>query len=61
MNQASNVYEEDGHQVIQCNIRDITYRKRAEEERRLLLASAQWHARRLTLLTSSRMSFSPQL
>src|SRR4030095_13003383 len=37
----SNVYEEDGHQVIQCNIRDITDRKRAEEERRLLLASAQ--------------------
>jgi PAS domain S-box-containing protein len=37
----SNVYEEDGHQVIQCNIRDITDRKRAEEERRLLLESAQ--------------------
>jgi PAS domain S-box-containing protein len=37
----SNVYEEDGHQVIQCNIRDITDRKRAEEERQLLLASAQ--------------------
>jgi len=27
----SNVYAEDGHQVIQCNIRDITERKRAEE------------------------------
>jgi PAS domain S-box-containing protein len=37
----SNVYEEDSHQVIQCNIRDITDRKRAEEERSLLLASAQ--------------------
>jgi PAS domain S-box-containing protein len=37
----SNVYEEDGHQVIQCNIRDITDRKRAEEERRLLLESAK--------------------
>jgi PAS domain S-box-containing protein len=37
----SNVYEEDGHQVIQCNIRDITDRKRAEEERGLLLESAQ--------------------
>ena len=37
----SNVYEEDGHQVIQCNIRDITDRKQAEEERGLLLASAQ--------------------
>lgn len=37
----SNVYEEDSHQVIQCNIRDITDRKRAEEERTLLLATAQ--------------------
>lgn len=37
----SNVYEEDGHQVIQCNIRDITDRKQAEKERTLLLAAAQ--------------------
>jgi PAS domain S-box-containing protein len=37
----SNVYEEDIHQVIQCNIRDITDRKRAEKERTLLLAAAQ--------------------
>ena len=37
----SNVYEEDTHQVIQCNIRDITDRKRAESERSLLLARAQ--------------------
>ena len=37
----SNVYEEDGHRVIQCNIRDVTDRKHAEQERRLLLASAQ--------------------
>jgi PAS domain S-box-containing protein len=37
----SNVYKEDTHQVIQCNIRDITDRKRAEEERTLLLAAAQ--------------------
>ena len=37
----SNVYEEDGHQVIQCNIRDITDRKRADKERTLLLAAAQ--------------------
>jgi PAS domain S-box-containing protein len=37
----SNVYEEDGHKVIQCNIRDITERKRLEEERRFLLASAK--------------------
>ena len=37
----SNVYEEDSHQVIQCNIRDISDRKRAEKERTLLLAAAQ--------------------
>jgi PAS domain S-box-containing protein len=27
----SNTYDEDGHSVIQCNIRDITERKRAEQ------------------------------
>lgn len=27
----SNLYQENGHQVIQCNIRDITERKRADE------------------------------
>jgi PAS domain S-box-containing protein len=37
----SNVYDEDSHRVIQCNIRDITDRKHADEERRLLLESAQ--------------------
>ena len=37
----SNVYEEDTHHVIQCNIRDITDRKRDEEERSLLLESTQ--------------------
>jgi PAS domain S-box-containing protein len=37
----SNVYEEDCQQVIQCNIRDITARKGAEEERELLLEKAQ--------------------
>jgi len=37
----SNVYKEDSHEVIQCNIRDITDRKRAEKERTLLLAAAQ--------------------
>jgi PAS domain S-box-containing protein len=37
----SNVYEEDGHRVIQCNIREITDRKRGEKERTLLLAAAQ--------------------
>jgi len=28
----SNVYVEDGHQVIQCNIRDVTERKQAQKE-----------------------------
>jgi PAS domain S-box-containing protein len=37
----SNVYEEDGQQVIQCNIRDITERKLVEEEHRLLLENCQ--------------------
>jgi len=37
----SNVYEEDSHQVIQCNIRDITDRKLAEKERTLLLVATQ--------------------
>ncbi len=37
----SNVYEEDSHQVIQCNIRDISDRKRAEKERSLLMATTQ--------------------
>jgi PAS domain S-box-containing protein len=37
----SNVYDEGSQRVIQCNIRDITARKRGEEERKLLLESAQ--------------------
>lgn len=37
----SNVYDEGTRHVIQCNIRDITARKRAEEERRLILQSVQ--------------------
>ena len=37
----SNVYEESGDQVIQCNIRDITERKQADEVRRRLLESEQ--------------------
>lgn len=36
----SNVYMEGDHQVIQCNIRDISEHKRAQEDRRLLLESA---------------------
>jgi PAS domain S-box-containing protein len=34
----SNVYPENSHQVIQCNIRDITERKRAEEAKYLMAA-----------------------
>jgi PAS domain S-box-containing protein len=34
----ANLYEEDGRAVIQCNIRDITERKRAEEHNKLLMA-----------------------
>ena len=37
----SNVYVEGVHQVIQCNIRDITDRRRAEKEGRLLLENCQ--------------------
>jgi PAS domain S-box-containing protein len=37
----SNVYQEESEPVIQCNIRDITDRKKAEKERRLLLENAQ--------------------
>jgi PAS domain S-box-containing protein len=33
----SNVYDEGGHQVIQCNIRDITERKQREEEFKQLM------------------------
>ena len=39
----SNVYRENGHQVIQCNVRDITERRRAEEMR-------LWHS---TIIESS--------
>ena len=37
----SNLYREDGHTVIQCNIRDISERKRVEAE---LMAAAAKHA-----------------
>lgn len=49
----SNVYEEDGAQVIQCNIRDISERKHTEEERRVLLASA--HAARVEADTANSL------
>lgn len=37
----SDVYSEHNEQIIQCNIRDITDQKRAEEERRQLLDSCR--------------------
>ena len=37
----SNVYDEDSKQVVQCNIRDITDRKLAEDEHRALFESCQ--------------------
>ena len=37
----SNVYQVNHHKVIQCNIRDITLRKRIEEERRKLIYDIQ--------------------
>jgi diguanylate cyclase (GGDEF)-like protein/PAS domain S-box-containing protein len=53
----SNVYAEDGQQVIQCNIRDITERKRAEEKLRksneelmALVAELQRRDREMQLL-----------
>jgi PAS domain S-box-containing protein len=36
----SNVYDEDGNKVIQCNIRDITERREREVEREILLEEA---------------------
>ncbi len=34
----ANLYDENGRAVIQCNIRDITERKRTEEHNKLLMA-----------------------
>ena len=43
----ANVYDENGHPVIQCNIRDITVRKRREAHNKLLLAEVNHRARNL--------------
>jgi PAS domain S-box-containing protein len=43
----SNLYMENGHEVIQCNIRDITERKRAEQA--LLDANNRIHRHNLEL------------
>jgi PAS domain S-box-containing protein len=43
----SNLYDEDGHAVIQCNIRDITQRKQAERELQDAKDIISRHARQL--------------
>ncbi len=41
----SNIYEVNGRKVIQCNIRDITERKKAEDDlQRQLKELQRWHA-----------------
>jgi PAS domain S-box-containing protein len=50
---ASIVYEVNGHKVIQCNIRDITARKRAEESR-ARLAKAVGQATETILITDTQ-------
>jgi PAS domain S-box-containing protein len=43
----ANLYDENGRPVIQCNIRDITERKRAEEHVKLLMAEVNHRAKNL--------------
>jgi PAS domain S-box-containing protein len=43
----ANLYEENGRRIIQCNIRDITERKRSEEHVRLLMAEVNHRAKNL--------------
>lgn len=43
----ANLYDESGWPVIQCNIRDITERKHAEEQVQLLLAEVNHRAKNL--------------
>src|SRR5690242_8870663 len=38
----ANLYREDGHEVIQCNIRDITERKQTEDARTRLAAIVEF-------------------
>ena len=40
----ANLYDENGAAVIQCNIRDITERKQAEEHNKLLMAEVDHRA-----------------
>ncbi len=43
----ANLYDESGDPVIQCNIRDITERRRAEEHVKLLMAEVNHRAKNL--------------
>jgi PAS domain S-box-containing protein len=43
----ANLYEENGRPVIQCNIRDITERRRSEEHVKLLMAEVNHRAKNL--------------
>ena len=43
----ANLYDENGRPIIQCNIRDITERKRAEEHVKLLMAEVNHRAKNL--------------
>jgi PAS domain S-box-containing protein len=43
----ANLYDENDHPVIQCNIRDITERKRSEEHVKLLIAEVNHRAKNL--------------
>jgi two-component sensor histidine kinase len=43
----ANLYDENGRSVIQCNIRDITERKQAEEHVKLLMAEVNHRAKNL--------------
>jgi PAS domain S-box-containing protein len=43
----ANLYEENGRPIIQCNIRDITERKRSEAHVRLLMAEVNHRAKNL--------------
>ena len=50
----SNLYDEDGREVIQCNIRDITERKQAERELRAAKEIISQHASQLERLVNER-------
>jgi PAS domain S-box-containing protein len=43
----ANLYDENGRSVIQCNIRDITTRKKVEEHNKLLMAEVNHRAKNL--------------